>query len=102
MDFPASCLENVSLWRPQGRDKFPYLFLTSFSLSFSLFLIAGVTTLCMGEVFSLELEFSFEEWRAGTVGGILESAFSAAGLHISISQNGSRCESTRTAMFVFG
>ena len=41
---------------------------------------------------------SFEEWRAGTVGWILESAFSAVDLHNSLSQNGSWCKSTRTAM----
>jgi len=72
---------------------FPYLFLFSF---------AGVTTLCMGEAFSLELEFSFEEWRAGTVGGVLESAFSAVDLLISITQNSSWCNPTRTASFAFG
>ena len=67
----------------RGRDEsllffyhlFPYLFLHS---------IAGVTSLRMGEVFQrLELEFSFEEWRAGTVGWSLESAFSAVDMLVS-------------------
>ena len=90
----------------QGRDELSTLFYFSplfpfFFTIFSLFLIAGVTTLCMGEVFSLELEFSFEEWRAGTFGWILESAFSAVDLLVSTTQNGSWCYTTRTAGLVF-
>ena len=68
---------------------FPYLFLHSF---------AGVMSLWMGEVFQrLELEFSFEEWRAGTVGWSLELAFSAVDLLVSATQNSPWCKSTRTA-----
>ena len=75
MVFPACSLKNVSSGENveslQGRDELSSLFLPSFSLSFSLFFIAGVTTMWMGVDFQrLELEFSFREWRAGTVGGI--------------------------------
>ena len=74
MVFPACSLKNVSSGENveslQGRaisllffsPLFPFLFLYSF---------AGVTTMWMGVDFQrLELEFSFREWRAGTVGGI--------------------------------
>ena len=81
----------------RGRDE-TLLFFYIFFPIFFLHSIAGVTSLWMGEVFQrLELEFSFEEWRAGTVGWNLESAFSAVDLLVSTTQNGSWCNPTRTA-----
>ena len=102
------CLKNVSLseecGKPAGSRDFSYLFLPSFSLSFFYILDCWCRdNVDGGGLFSLELELAFGEWRRSNCGcRILESAFSAAGLHTKVSQNGLQCAPTRTALFSFG
>ena len=73
----------------------------SFSLFFSLFFRCS-----HGVVVLLVLRFSSlgsQEWRLLQLSpvGIWNRSFSAAGLHITISQNGPRCKPTRTAVLSF-
>ena len=94
-----ACGKNVESLR--GRDE-TLLFSTSFSLSFSTFFRWCHVAVDGGGLSAFGTRASFEEWRAGTVGWSLESAFSAVDMLVSTTQNCSWCKSTRTAGFVFG